>query len=311
MFLSLLDFGLALGRSIGVLLAGHCSGLGLRCSSMVGVTSGEPFHVSAVAIAIDPHQLPWLILATLLFALLALAMLFLYTYKIQSRSYVTMEKLGGLGKTVTVTSTAPFVRAGDEKESLRLAEQVLKVAGPSVVSVGVESAEFTATIGSELAPPETKWTVTPGTVATLNSKNGPVVKIIAAKSGAFTLAAEVSAAAHDKPSSGVSPEALADLSPEAIARLKPEALRPGKMRSEVQVVAIEPVMNAVEVPFVGRGYGSMAMAIVLVAAVIILGLAGTLSGEGVATLLGGLLGYIFGVAVPSASAKKKNGENKA
>ncbi|MDX6501472.1 MAG: hypothetical protein QOG23_4732 [Blastocatellia bacterium] len=280
---------------------------------MVGVTSGEPFDVSAVAIAIaiDPQQLPWLIVATFLFALLALAILFLYTYKIQSRSYVTMEKLGLLGKTVTVTSTTPFVRAGDEKESLRPAEQVLKVAGPRVVSVGVESAEFTATIGSELAPSETKWTITPATVATLNSKYGPVVKVIAAKGGAFTLAAELSAAAHDKLSSGVSPEALADLSSEAIARLNPEVVRPGKLWTEVQVAAIEPVMNAVEVPFVGRGYGSMAMAIVLVAAVIILGLAGTLSGEGVATLLGGLLGYIFGVAVPSASASKKQDEHKA
>jgi len=309
--LSLLNFGLALGRSIDVLLSGRSSGFEPRCSSIVGVTPGEPVHVSAFAIAIDPQQLPWLIVATLLFALLALAMLFLYTYKIQSRSYVTMEKLGRLGKTVTVASTAPFVRVGDEKESLRPAEQVLKVAGPSVVTVGVESAEFTATIGSELAPPETKWTVTPVTAATLNSKNGPVVKVIAAKGGAFTLAAEVSAAAHDKLSSGLSPEALADLSPEAIARLNPEPRRSGKISTEVQVAAIEPVVNAVEVPFVGRGYGSMAMAIVLVAAVIILGLAGTLSGEGVATLLGGLLGYIFGVAVPSASAKKKNEENKA
>jgi hypothetical protein len=264
-----------------------------------------------MAIAIDPQQLPWLIVATFLFALLALGMLFLYTYKIQSRSYVAMEKLGRLGKTVTVTSTAPFVRAGDEKESLRSAEPVLMVAGPSVVTVGVESAEFTATVGNEVAPPETRWTVTPGTAATVNSKNGPVVKVTAAKGGAFTLTAEVSAAPHDKLSSRVSPEALADLSAEAIARLNPEAVRPGKIWTEVQVAAIEPVFNAVEVPFVGRGYGSMAMAIVLVAAVIILGLAGTLSGEGVATLLGGLLGYIFGVAVPSASASKKHGEHRA
>src|SRR5260370_36181792 len=85
--------------------------------------------------------------------------------------------------------------------------------------------------------------------------------------------------------------------------MKPEAVaRAAMIRGEVQVAAVAPQLDGVELPFVGRGYGSVAMAIILVAAVIILGMAGVLSWEGVATLLGGLLGYIFGVAVPPSGA---------
>jgi hypothetical protein len=58
-------------------------------------------------------------------------------------------------------------------------------------------------------------------------------------------------------------------------------------------------------PFVGFGYGAIAIGIVLVAAVIVLGLAGVLSGESIAPLLAALLGYIFGA---TTSAARRSGE---
>lgn len=275
------------------------------------VSSTASGSVTALAMAINPEQLPWLVVATLVFALLALAILFLYTYKIQSKSYDVLEGLGRLGRAVKVTSPAPFARPGTEKESFRSAGPVLKIEGPGVVTVGVESAEFTATMGNGTAPDEAQWSVTPATAATVNPKSGPRVKVTAATVGAFTLAAEVPATPTADTSAKLSPEVIASLGPEVVARLAFEAVAPVAVaRAEVQVAAVLPEINAIELPFVGRGYGSMAMAIVLVAAVIILGLAGTLSGEGVATLLGGLLGYIFGVAVSpqsASSASKKPG----
>ena len=273
------------------------------------VSSTASASVTALAMAINPEQLPWLVVATLVFALLALAILFLYTYKIQSKSYDVLEGLGRLGRAVKVTSPAPFARPGTERESFMSAEPVLKIEGPGVVTVGVESAEFTATMGDGTSPDEAQWSVTPATAATVNPKSGSRVKVTAATVGAFTLAAEVPATPTADTSAKLSPEVIASLTPEVVARLAPEAVAP-VARCEVQVAAVLPEVNAIELPFVGRGYGSLAMAIVLVAAVIILGLAGTLSGEGVATLLGGLLGYIFGVAVSpqsESSASKKPG----
>jgi hypothetical protein len=304
----ILIVGLVFGRDIWVFLPSGPFGL-TRESGLVSWTTSTGFSkLTSMAIAIDPQQLPWLVVATLLFALAALAMLFFYTYKIQSRSYTVLEKLGRLGKAVKVTSPAPFVRPGTEKESFRSGEPVLKIEGPAVVTVGTESAEFTATLGSERAPDKTKWSVIQATAAIVNPKFGPEVKVIAATAGIFTLAAEFTPVPDVELSSRISPQAAASLTPEARARINPEVVARAAMRSEVQVAAVAPQPNAVELPFIGRGYGSLAMAIILVAAIIILGLAGTLSGEGVATLLGGLLGYVFGVAMSGAgsSAPKKS-----
>jgi hypothetical protein len=302
---SFLFYGAVFGRSIYALWF-------VTASSPHPVVSSTAFTgATPLAMAINPEQLPWLVIATLAFALLALAILFLYTYKIQSKSYDVLEGLGRLGRAVRVTSPAPFARPGAEKESLRSAGLVLKIEGPGVVTVGVESAEFTATIEDGTAPHEAQWSVAPVTAATVNPKTGPRVKVTAATVGAFTLSAEVPATQNADTSAKLSTEVIASLTREVVARLAPEAIAP-VARGEVQVAAVLPEINAIELPFVGRGYGSMAMAIVLVAAVIILGLAGTLSGEGVATLLGGLLGYIFGVAVvpqsASSASKKPGGE---
>jgi hypothetical protein len=298
--LSILDLGFTFCRIICVVLPAGFFVPRQNSAWSIGVIPNKSVILCTVATTIDSQQLPWLIVATFLFALLALAMLFLYNYKIQSRSYAVLERLGRLGQTVKVTSSAPFVHPDSDKESFRSAGAVLKIEGPGVVTVGVESAEFTATVGKEPAPPETKWTVIPSSSATVRPKNGSTVKVIATVAGAFTIAAEVS-----QPSEvDLSPEVRATLRPEVAAGLKPAA----SVRGEVQVAAISQDVRPIELPFIGRGYGSIAMAIILVAAVIILGMAGVLSGEGVATLLGGLLGYIFGVAVPpaaSAAGKKK------
>src|SRR5260370_12091675 len=182
---------LIFGRGIWFFLSSGSFDVTRQSGSVSCTTSTGSFKVTAMAIAIESQQLPWLVVATLLFALAALAMLFLYTYKIQSKSYTVLERLGQLGKAVKVTSPAPFVRPGTERESFRSGEPVFKIEGPAVVSVGTESSEFTATVGSATSPDDTKWSVVPATAATVNPKNSPQVKVIAATAGIIPLGAEI------------------------------------------------------------------------------------------------------------------------
>jgi hypothetical protein len=225
----------------------------------------------------DAHQLIWFVIVTLLFALGALAVVFFYTYKIQSRFYEASEGLGRLGRAVNATATAAFVAPAGRLEGMGEATPAaLHVTGPGVVTVGVESDEFTAAFPEGSPADAATWTVTPNTAATVRRvapNSGARVKVIAAVNGAFTLRADVTT--------------------------------PSAAQGEVSVAAVAPQSNRIELPFVGSGYGTIAVAIILVAAVIVLGLAGVLSSESIAPLLAALLGYIFGA---TASAAGRSGE---
>lgn len=56
-----------------------------------------------------------------------------------------------------------------------------------------------------------------------------------------------------------------------------------------------PSNNPLQIPFIGQGYGAVIITILLISAVIALGIVKVLSGEGVATILGAIAGYVFGV----------------
>ena len=62
---------------------------------------------------------------------------------------------------------------------------------------------------------------------------------------------------------------------------------------EDSIKALLPGSNAVDLPFVGSGYGTWAVAIVLVTAIIVLGFADILSGEGIIGIFGALAGIYF------------------
>jgi len=223
--------------------------------------------VTRTSPVLTANQLLWFVLTTLAFALIALAIVFVYIYKIQARYYEITAGLARLGKVVKVTSAAPFIGPGGGLEAAGAAG-ILRITGPGVVTVGAESNEFTAALEDGTPATVATWTVTPANAATVrrvDPASGAQVTVIAAVAGAFTLRADVS--------------------------------EPTTASGEVQVAAVTAQSNTVELPFVGRGYGSIAIAIILIAAVIVLGLAGIFTGEGAATLLGGLLGYIFGATL--------------
>jgi hypothetical protein len=68
-------------------------------------------------------------------------------------------------------------------------------------------------------------------------------------------------------------------------------------------LAAEEPSNRVHIPFVGANWGSLVLAVVLLVVVALLGLEEVLSGEAVATILGALAGYIFGVAGKGKTAE--------
>jgi hypothetical protein len=122
-----------------------------------------------------------------------------------------------------------------------------------------------------VAADDATWSVEPANAATVNPVSGTNTKVIATIAGPFILVAKDSRQSEP-------------------ARFPVEALvSQGK---------------AVELPFIGQAYGAIAIAVVVVAAIIVLGLSDILSGEAVATLLGALLGYIFGVTRSDVSSSQ-------
>jgi hypothetical protein len=70
------------------------------------------------------------------------------------------------------------------------------------------------------------------------------------------------------------------------------------------VAAVAPPSNdtrTIDIPYVGQGYGTLMLAIVIIVALIVLGVEGVLTGEAIAPILGAIAGYIFGVTKPAES----------
>lgn len=233
-------------------------------------------------------QIVGLAIATLVFAAVALLTILGYTLLAQKQFYAAAGKLGRAGLAVKAISVTSIERGGPEALSRGALPEPLKIEGPGAVTVGVQSGEFKATLPDGKPATGASWTVEPASAASVNrveAGSGAQVKVIAATVGAFTLTAE------------------------ATFQVKENDKEIEKTASgSVGVAALAPETKAVELPFVGRGYGAIAISVILIAAVVILGITHILSGEGVATLLGGLLGYIFGVGVASSTNRKPASE---
>jgi hypothetical protein len=212
-------------------------------------------------------ELPWFLTALLMFGILAFAILFLYLYKTQHRFYGVFSGLAGSGQAPDVVSVSPFTGSGQPGTLAGPSPAPLPVvSGPGVVTVGVQSDEFTVAL-QDTPVEDAQWSVTPATAAALNPMMGARIRVIATLTGAFELTATV-------PGSGAT--------------------------ASVQVAAIAPERSNGNLPFVGSGFGSIAVTILLVVGVTALAFNGSLGGEAVATLFGGLLGYVFGAAAPGS-----------
>ena len=241
---------------------------------------------TAAPVTLPPPYLPtdqfnFALIVILVFGLLLIGGLLWYIYRIQQRYYSLVRTLSQIGRRVTAVQVGLFdvadhvqnVTASVQAQAIPLKD--LKIEGPATMTVGT-SGDFKAT-GPDDQPANTaQWSVTPTEAASVNPASGAKVSVNPKMAGAFKL--NVSQA----------PDAAGELL--------------------VAVSAPEP--TAEDLPFVGLGFGALVIAILVVVAVIVLALTGSLQGEAVATLLGGLLGYIFGVNVPTAARASQASSSK-
>ncbi len=171
-------------------------------------------------------------------------------------------KLGGGGSFSgeTVSMAAPTAPAAPGA----LAAPAPVITGPASVILGLKSPEFKVEVGGTQPASGVTWSVTPADAAAVLPSTSGATQIVAAKAGALTVSATVN----------------------------------GQTVS-LQVAALPDTPPKMKIPFVGGGLGSFYVAIMILALAGTLGILGVLTGEGVATIIGAIAGYIFGRGKPN------------
>jgi len=215
----------------------------------------------------------WFTAFVLVFAAAALVAFLIYVYRIQRRFYTTMAGLVRAGHVPRVLASSSFATAKDAAATTQP-----QVRGPAIVAVGIASEDFVVRLGQDLVK-DASWLIEPSDAATwrIAGTDGTArISVTAARVGTFSVT----------------------------------ATKDGASSNPFPVVAIPPSGERVDLPFVGQDFGTVLIALILVAAVILLAIGGILGAEAVATFFGGLLGYIFGVA-RRGQGSETNGDNGA
>lgn len=224
---------------------------------------------------LDPLQVILLVALTMLGIFGLWLIVFRYTFNIQSMYYQVLQKLAQGGTSVTASSVTARAFMGGRTGVLGAGDEpapptILQIEGPRAVNVGAKTT-YKATTGQEgdMKPAQDAvWEITPTNIAVIDKTTGAEVSVTPAVTGTFTLTVKL-----------------------------------GSGSTALAVEAVAPQAKSVELPFFGEGYGSIGIAIIVLGLVLILGLTQVLSGEAIATILGALVGYIFGVGTTSAQNK--------
>jgi len=150
---------------------------------------------------------------------------------------------------------APAAEDASADEREKESAEGVTIEGPTTIVAGV-AADFVAKLGSNQAV--ATWTAAPTTAIPPLGDPTSRVSVTAQQAGALTLKAAVAS-----------------------------ATAPGELR-----VIVVPGASARQLPFVGAGWGSVVVAIVIASITGALGLVGALGGEAVATIIGALVGYV-------------------
>lgn len=238
----------------------------------------------------------------LIFGGVALALAIALLMVLGLRFYTAVEK------TTTTTGEVPPVKEQDI--FLRTAVEVLgltgeaagiRVAGPPTVIVGEET-EFIIENPDGSEPTGTaSWGVDPSDIADIISAEGTKARVKAKKAGRFQVAGCVEEHGQANPAPAASSTDVEATEPEP----EPEP-------------ELEEPASSGGLPFLGAGFGTIVIAILLLTIVGSLALMGVLSGEAVATLFGAALGYIFGKGLTGSGeaqsgpvpGKKNNNKKK-
>ncbi len=222
-----------------------------------GQGGGESTETSTTK---DEDSHAGLVVAALFFGFFVIAALLYYLSQVQDKYYRTSEGLVTLGKAIpTAISIAAIERDRDGIEPV----PEVKIEGPGVVVCG-QAAQFKAVSGG--AEQTVDWAVEHTDVGTgqvgVEPASGPRVQVNVVEAGSYKLIAKQGA----------------------------------EVRDEVVFNAVAPESadeKSAGLPFVGEGYGSVLIAVVILSIAGALGFAGVLDSSAIATLLGAIAGYIF------------------
>jgi hypothetical protein len=222
-----------------------------------GQSGGEGTETSTTK---DEDSHSGLVVAALFFGFLVIVALLLYLSLVQDKYYRTSEGLVTLGR---VIPTAISIKAIERDRDGIEAVSEIKIKGPGVVVCG-QAAQFKAVSGG--AEQTVDWTVEHTDEGTgqvgVEPASGSHVQVNVAEAGSYKLIAKQGA----------------------------------EVRDEVVFNAVVPEpadQKTVGLPFVGEGYGTVVIAVVILSIAGALGFAGVLDTSAIATLLGAIAGYIF------------------
>lgn len=199
------------------------------------------------------------------FGFLVVLLVVLLVLNSERRYFTAVERIARLGGSTSPEAISATSGSGTALDVLALRSKALgldleelTISGSSTLTLG-KPAEYSATPDASAA--EAIWAVDPVDAAAVNPSKGAKVKVTPAKVGAFKLTATGS---------------------------------DGKTAS-LGIVVQAPAPSGSVLPFIGGEWGAMIVSVVIVTIVAVLGVAGVLGREGIATLFGALVGYLFGV----------------
>jgi hypothetical protein len=219
----------------------------------------------------------WLAAGSLLFGVLAIAVVVIFLRKDRSESLGITRDLGAAGLDVESISVEASEQAG-AAGAVAVAAQSAPVTlhGPSTVVVG-KPAVYTVERGG--SPAEATVKVDPPDVA---KSNAPIDK-------------EVSHASVTASRAGVfGVTATAD-----------------NRTAELHVTAVAASSQRIGVPSLGAGWGSVVVAITVASITATLGAIGAIDGQAIATILGGLVGYVVARSTHSDAQGSRSGRPAA
>jgi hypothetical protein len=163
----------------------------------------------------------------------------------------SLNKLGD----IPAAQSIPSIDAG-RAEAEGEAPAPSPVVGPAVLAVG-DIQSYSVKVDDPAAT--VAWAADPADGLAISPTNGPVVNVTANKVGTYTVSATVTAAA-------------------------------GATTNAASVTVVQAVRGALgAIPFVGAGYGTVVVAIVLIATAGVLGILSILDKEAIATLFGAIV----------------------
>ena len=195
------------------------------------------------------------------FGLFAILIVIIFILLAQNRYFRAVEYLARRGMTSSPGQTQATISGGTDSGLAPPPE--ITITGPKFLIVG-EPSEYAAKAGDDPAP--VTWSVQGMDEAKIDPATASAsVKVTPSESGPFAIVATTD----------------------------------DGRRAMLPVMAEKPVIAATVLGYVGAGWGSIVVAIIVAAIVGALGIATVLDGQAIAGLYGALIGYLFGVQLQS------------